>query len=113
MEVRTLHEGEISVIEINGEVDMYSSPDVRTIIIELTKSKKPTIMIDLRNVCYMDSSGLATLVEGLQLTGKYDGAFKLINLRDEVLEVFELTRLDHIFEIYDSKELALQSLQTK
>lgn len=111
LEVKTKHEDGVSVIEVVGEVDMYSSPEVRSAIVSLTKSKRPTIFVDLRKVTYIDSSGLATLVEGLQLSGQYKGAFKLINLRDNVLEVFELTRLDHIFEIYASKDLALESMR--
>ena len=113
IEVKTKQEQGFSVIEIEGEVDMYSSPEVRSEIISLTKNKTAIIVVDLEKVSYMDSSGLATLVEGLQLAGQYKGNIKLINLREEVLEVFELTRLDHIFEIYDSMDSALESLTCK
>jgi anti-sigma B factor antagonist len=113
IDVKTKDENGVAIIEVAGEVDMYSSPEVRSAIISLTKSKRQVICIDLHKVSYMDSSGLATLVEGLQLTGQYKGNFKLVHLREEVLEVFELTRLDHIFEIYDSMEMALESLDKK
>ena len=113
LEVRTHEKDGISIIEVEGEVDMYSSPRVRSEIIALTKRKKQVICLDLQKVTYMDSSGLATLVEGLQLAGQYEGNFKLVHLREEVLEVFELTRLDHIFEIYDTMENALESVQDR
>ncbi|MBN2412040.1 STAS domain-containing protein [candidate division KSB1 bacterium] len=96
-------------VNIKGEVDLYSSPEVRKKIFDLVKKKAPVILINLEKVKYMDSSGVATLIEGLQQCNKYNGRFALYGLQDNVREVFELTRLDKIFEIYSDRESALKN----
>jgi len=95
------------LLNIEGDVDLYSSPDVREALLKLTKKKTPTILVNLEKVPYMDSSGVATLIEGLQQCNKYQGRFSLVSLRDNVREVFELTRLDKIFEIHKDVNEAL------
>ena len=94
-------------VNIEGEVDLYSSPKVRKKIFDLVKKKVPVILINLEKVKYMDSSGVATLIEGLQQCNKYNGRFALFGLQENVREVFELTRLDKIFEIHSDRESAL------
>ena len=99
LEIRTEIQESIAIIHIDGEVDLYSSPMLRKEMMNVIKEKHPVIAINLGNVRYMDSSGVATLIEGLQHCGKYDGRFVLAALQNNVKEVFELTRLDKIFEI--------------
>jgi anti-sigma B factor antagonist len=111
IEVKTENKNKAVVVYIRGEVDLYSSPEVRKIIISLTKQKSPAIIIDLAKVTYMDSSGIATLVEGLQQTGKYKGKFAVVGLRSGVKEVFELSRLDKVFDIYENEEQALDEIR--
>jgi anti-sigma B factor antagonist len=74
------------------------------------ESQSPNIVVDLQDVRYMDSSGVATLIEGYKLCQKNNGRFVLAGLKPEVREVFELTRLDRVFEIYDTSQLALESI---
>ena len=90
------------ITAISGEVDLYSSPDVRKKLIEITSKKIQFVIIDLSNVSYMDSSGVATLVEGLQIVEKYKGKLLLFGLNSMVREVFELSRLDTVFSIYEN-----------
>ncbi len=99
-----------TIVSIKGDVDLYSSPQVRKAIIALAEKKTPVILVDLHEVSYMDSSGVATLVEGLQQAGKYQGKFKLFGLSPAVQEVFELSRLDKVFEIYLNEDAAFGSL---
>jgi anti-sigma B factor antagonist len=110
LEVATRNKHEAIIVSIKGDVDLYSSPEVRKVIIGLAEKKTPVIMVDLSHVSYMDSSGVATLVEGLQQAGKYKGKFKLFGLHMPVREVFELSRLDKVFEIYPNEDAAFRSL---
>lgn len=110
LEVTAQKKGPATIVSIKGDVDLYSSPQLRKTVIALTEKKTPAILIDLTQVTYMDSSGVATLVEGLQQTGKYQGQFKLYGLVAAVREVFELSRLNKVFEIYGDEESALASL---
>ena len=104
LDVKTKSEDSVTIIEVDGEVDLYSSPDLRKALLEMTKDHNKAILVDLAKVKYMDSSGVATLVEALQQVGKYDGKLKLVNLREAVKNVFELSRLDKVFDIYESIE---------
>jgi len=109
LEVSVRSKGDITIVEIVGEVDLYSSPQLRSDLLNLTKSGNEKILLDLSRVRYMDSSGVATLVEALQQAGKYGGKLKLANLRDAVKDVFELSRLDKVFDIYSTLEAAEES----
>lgn len=106
LSVNTKKDGEIEIVEVEGDVDLYSSPQLRNVLIELTKDESRAILVDLGNVRYMDSSGVATLVEALQQVGKYSGQLKLANLKDAVKDVFELSRLDTVFDIYENVKAA-------
>ena len=110
LEVSTLEKGDATVVCIHGDVDLYSSPQVRKTIMGLTKQKTKKILIDLSRVSYMDSSGVATLVEGLQHVGKYKGRLGIFGLDAAVKEVFELSRLDRVFEIYPDVDDALEKM---
>jgi len=108
LEVQVRRQGEAAIISISGDVDLYTSPEVRKAITRQSKKKVPLIVVNLAEVNYMDSSGVATLVEGLQLSGKYKGKFRIAGLQPSVREVFELARLDHVFSIFDNDEQALE-----
>ena len=97
------------IVEIEGDVDLYSSPQVRKIIIDLISKKTPALLINLEGVNYMDSSGIATLVEGLQRTKEYGGSLCIYNLQGAVHDVFELSRLDKVFKIVDDESEALKA----
>lgn len=97
------------IVRVFGEVDLYTSPDLRKQILSAVHGRPAMIIVDLQHVNYMDSSGVATLVEGLQQVSKYKGKFGITHLRSGVREVFELSRLDRVFDIYDSVELAMEA----
>jgi anti-sigma B factor antagonist len=99
-----------SILKINGDVDLYSSPQLRKQILALANKKNCRILIDFLDVTYMDSSGVATLVEALQLTKKNGGKLRLFNLGQPIRDVFELSRLDRVFEIYDDEGQALEGI---
>jgi anti-sigma B factor antagonist len=90
--------GKLQVLALEGEIDMHSSPAVRQLILELVKKKVP-VAIDLSAVKYMDSSGVATLVEGLQNAKKMGQGFVILSPVGSVLGVIKLARLDKVFRI--------------
>jgi anti-sigma B factor antagonist len=109
MEVSIRDDDHIKIIAVKGEVDLYSSPIFREKLLEVTTANHKAIVVDLEQVTYMDSSGIATLVEALQQVGKYGGKLRVANLRDAVRDVFELSRLDKVFDISPTLEEAKQS----
>jgi len=111
LEINKKINGKNAFLTIHGEVDMYSSPLLRKEVMKIANQKIENILIDLQDVNYMDSSGVATLIEGLQLCKKYGGTILLAGMQDNVREVFELTRLDKIFKIYNNVTTAKAELQ--
>jgi len=96
-------------IEIAGEVDMHSSPGVREKLLEAAGREVPLVVVNLAGVEYIDSSGLATLVECLQHMAVYGGKLALVGARKPTLDVFAIARLDKVFNFYASEEEALRA----
>jgi anti-sigma B factor antagonist len=114
MNIVTRKREEATIVDLKGAVDLYSSPQARKSILGcIEDGKSPIIMINLSEVSYIDSSGVATLVEGLQLAKERSCKFLLVGLSEAAKEVFELARLDKVFSIFDDEEKALKSFGDK
>ena len=100
----------IGVISVKGEVDMFTSPSLREKLLPLFKKNVKGIIVDLSEVSFMDSSGIATLVEGLQWSKKAGKKFILTGLGTNVKNALELTKLDNIFNIQTDREDAYKKL---
>ena len=93
------------LVKVKGDVDMNSSTDVREALGLVFKQRSiatKALVVDLSQVRYMDSSGIATLVEALQTCMKQGMQLRLADLSPAVKDVFELARLAAVFEIYTS-----------
>ena len=88
-----------TLIRVAGEVDLYSSPELRKVILKSIPSSRAELTIDLSGVTYIDSSGVATLVEGLRSSREKGAAFVLLSPSPSVMQVLELARLDSVFEV--------------
>ncbi len=108
MKVNSSIQNNVQVVEIEGDLDFHSSPNLRQTLNQLADKKTPKIVINLKKVGYMDSSGIATFVEALQKTKKYQGKLILAEMAPAVRSVFEIAKLDSIFVIADSNEDAFQ-----
>ena len=95
------------IMELTGDVDLHQAAALRNNILEIMQQKPPVTIINLSEVPFMDSSGLATLVEALQLSRRFGGKLKLVGIHKRVRSIFEIARLDTIFELYESEAEAL------
>ena len=97
-----VHEhGRFTVISLTGEVDLNFSPQAREQILkQLNKNKH--VLVDLSAVEYIDSSGVASLVEGFQLARSQQQEFALVGVSKAAMQVLQLARLDKVFPMYDS-----------
>ena len=100
--------GEAIVMAVEGTVDIHSSPELRGELKVAVGSQAPRIVVDMEGVSFVDSSGLATLIEALQQVNKYSGTLLLCSLSKAVLGVFQLANLDRIFQIRENRESALR-----
>jgi len=106
MKHEVTEQGEAVVIHLEGDVDLQSSPEARKILLECVTRKKP-VLVDLSKVGYIDSSGVASLVEALQTARKGGGTLLLVTVSEAALRVLQLARLDKVFAICDTIEEGL------
>lgn len=99
-----------ATVSIKGEIDMRSSPKVREQLTALFKKNLKAVIVDLSGVDYIDSSGIATLVEGLQWSHASKNKFRLAGMTSSVRDVFEIARLLPIFDIFATKEDAQRGI---
>lgn len=93
---------------VEGQVDMHTSPELRTQLRGALEDKATPLVVDLSGVAFIDSSGLATLIEALQATARYGGRLSLCGLSPEVRNLFELSKLTSIFDLRDNRAEALE-----
>lgn len=109
MEVETKQERQAAIIRAKGDIDLYTSPTLRQAILEAVQKQLSPIVVNLTQVTYMDSSGVATLIEGFQLSKAYGGTVRLVGLNERVSEVFKLARLQQVFEICQTETEAIEN----
>jgi len=97
------------VVKVSGDIDLYSSPELRTALLVLIKSKIPSLFINLNAVSYIDSSGIATFVEGLKCMKSYGGRLHFFEIPNGIMEIFRFSKLDRVFEIYGNIDDAINS----
>ena len=91
--------GNVAIIALSGDIDLETSPQVRTALLDCV-SLKGTVIVDLAAVSYIDSSGVASLVEAFQNARKGETRFALAAVSEAAMRVLELARLDKVFSIY-------------
>ena len=108
MDVQTRKAQAALIIDLRGQVDLFSSPKMRSAILEAINSKQVSrVAINLTEVSYIDSSGVASLVEGLQMARSKSCRLVLFGMQQGAREVLELARLDKIFDIRVTEQEAL------
>lgn len=111
MQVKQEEKSGISVCYVIGEIDINTAPQVKKFLDKLIGAKKGKIILNLKDVSYVDSSGLATMVEILKGMRSYGGKLKLTNLSTKVKNLFEITKLEKLFDIDSEEEEALEALR--
>ena len=96
-----------AIVVLSGEVDLHQSPALHAELLEIAKDRPEKFILDLREVGYIDSSGVGTFVDVFRRVNGYKGKMVLVGLNDRVRSVFEITKLDRFFTICDTEEEAL------
>jgi anti-sigma B factor antagonist len=97
-----------AIVDVSGDIDLASSPEVRKALLhEVRDNRSPRVVLNLIEVRYIDSSGVASLVEGLKASRDVGSRFILVGLSGPAREVLQLSRLVKVFEIYDTEGEAL------
>lgn len=104
VEIAFREAGDYKIIEVSGEVDLYNVSELKKALFSITDGKFPNVVVDMKNVNYMDSSGIGALVAGQKKMKAHNGKFALINIHDDVLNILKLATLDKFFKIYEGED---------
>ena len=99
MAIKTQDKNGLIICYMEGEIDINTSPDIKKNFEKILSKKAPKMVINFSKVTYVDSSGLATLVEILKGMRTYGGKLRLSNLSPKIKSLFEITKLEKLFEI--------------
>ncbi|MBI3313104.1 MAG: STAS domain-containing protein [Candidatus Omnitrophica bacterium] len=113
MKINQRQKEDIHVIELVGELDFHNSPKLREELLKSIEKQTKKILVNLKKVSYIDSSGLATFVEALQKSKKSNTRLVLAELETRVRSVFEIAKLDEIFLFVSSEEEGVTLLGSK
>ncbi|MDQ2663071.1 MAG: STAS domain-containing protein [Candidatus Eremiobacteraeota bacterium] len=103
-------QGETYVVDLNGEIDVYTSPKVKDAIGELIDKGHYNLVINLEKVRYIDSTGLGVLIGGLKRVRERGGTVNLVCTNPQIKKIFDITGLVKIFGIYDDEDAAMKAL---
>jgi anti-sigma B factor antagonist len=93
---------------LEGEININNSPELRKTFDGIIGRNEKKVIVDFSAVSYIDSSGLATLIEMFQRLKKIGGRMRFSNMEQKIKNVFEITKLHKLFEIFDTQEGALK-----
>lgn len=99
-------QAECTVVVLAGDIDLNHSPALHSALVDVTNERPKRLLLDLREVPYMDSSGVGTMVEVFRRVSAYKGKMVLFGMNPRVRSVFEITKLDRFFTICETEEQA-------
>ncbi|MFI5905880.1 STAS domain-containing protein [Dactylosporangium sp. NPDC051541] len=102
LSLSTYDSGDHKVLEVGGEVDVYTAPRLREKLVELVEQGARHVVVDLSRVEFLDSTGLGVLVGALKRLRAVNGTFGLVCAHERLLKIFRITALDRVFQLYDT-----------
>ena len=104
------NDSQVLTIRLSGEIDLQHSPKLRALLQSKVSLKSPVLLLDFTDVKYIDSSGLATLVEYYKNSRSYSGQLAVAGLSNRVRSIFDLVRLSEVFGIFPTLSAAREAL---
>jgi len=95
-------EGDRTVLEVGGEVDVYTAPKLREKLVELVGEGNYQIVVDMTKVEFLDSTGLGVLVGGLKRVRAHNGTLQVVCTQERLLKIFRITGLTKVFALHGS-----------
>src|SRR6516225_1733742 len=97
----------MEVIDVQGEIDIYTAPRLRELLIDLVSKGSYQLVVNLDQVGFLDSTGLGVLVGGLKRVRAHDGSLDLVCTQQRILKIFRITGLMDVFGIHDTVDQAI------
>jgi anti-sigma B factor antagonist len=111
MEILHRVDGEIAIIEITGEIDLYNSDEFKSLLAELIEKKQFRIVLNMKRVSYMDSTGIGILVHTLNRLERHKGKLFLAETEHSIQKVLRLTKLIDFFHMWESEAAAVAAIR--
>ncbi len=102
-----------TILKLSGRFDAYAAPAVETFFRKINTDPLPYIIVNLTNVSFIDSTGLATLVIGMKRCRQQNGELVLCSMSPTIRTIFELTRLDKVFTTSGTQEEAIEKVRNQ
>ncbi len=109
LSVTTSHHDDVSVVTVEGEVDVYTAAQLRQTLDQEIAEGRTRLVVDLDAVSFLDSTGLGVLVGRLKLVRNSSGWLRIVCSSERILRVFRITGLDKVFGIHGSLDEALDA----
>ena len=107
IETNLRHQDDVPVLDVTGEIDIYTTPQFKEAVSAAIDQNKPAIVINMAKVTYMDSSGFGTLLSATKRLRPLDGALYLSGCNEAIQRMLQITRLNTIFGVYSTEEEAV------
>ncbi|MBI3567202.1 MAG: STAS domain-containing protein [Gemmatimonadetes bacterium] len=101
--------GDVSIVEVEGQLIVSNRQELKQKVLDALEKGARKVLVDFGRTSYIDSSGLGVLVSLAKKMRELGGDLRLANLNDDLQTLFELTKLDTLFQISESRERALES----
>jgi anti-sigma B factor antagonist len=112
LRLRSRTVGNVVVVEIGGEIDLHSAPGLRAELMRLGEVPLPRLVIDLREVSFLDSTGIGVLVGALKRARDRGGSVHFSACQSRVKRVFEITGLMRALPLFDTREEAIAAFNS-
>lgn len=93
-----------NILVLHGDIDYFSVSELKNIVFKLINDKVPSIILDMNEVEYMDSSGIGLVVTAHKVMNNYGGKIALMNVREDILILLKLATVDTILKIYKNED---------
>ena len=103
----------IEIVDVEGEIDVYTAPRLRELLIELVNSGFYQLVVNMEKVEFLDSTGLGVLVGGLKRVRAHDGSLNLVCTQERILKIFRITGLTKVFGIHDTVDEAITARKSE
>jgi anti-sigma B factor antagonist len=111
LSLSTRTEGDRTIVEVGGEIDVYTAPRLREQLVDLVADGKYHLVVDMERVDFLDSTGLGVLVGGLKRVRAHDGSLRLVCTQERILKIFRITGLTKVFPIHSSVDEAVSATE--
>jgi anti-sigma B factor antagonist len=96
-----------AVVALTGEVDLYTCPEFKQELLRVIADGATLVVVDLTGTTFIDSTALGVLIRGVERLRQKDGKLCVVVVDPNIAKIFEVTGLNRVFSVYDSREEAL------